>query len=199
MKGSMEKQKNKGGRPLIELTDEQVEKVTELAAYLNCEQIADYFDMGESTFYELKNRDSRVSGAYKKGKAYKIYDYAKKLENKAMGVDEHGDTGAIIFYLKTQAGWATESKNDNKLKIPLGNKSALEILNGGLTALEQGEINISEAQQIGNLALTKMNIEKDNPMLEDKELKITIEVKEHENLDKLSPEQIQRLKDKGSL
>jgi predicted RNA-binding protein Jag len=39
----------------------------------------------------------------------------------------------------------------------------------------------------------------DLPMLEDKELKITVEVKEHENLDKLSPEQIQRLKDKGRL
>lgn len=35
--------------------------------------------------------------------------------------------------------------------------------------------------------------------IKDNNLHITVEIKEHENLDKLTPEQIQRLKDKGSL
>ena len=40
---------------------------------------------------------------------------------------------------------------------------------------------------------------KDDDEIKDKELKITVEIKEHENLDKLTPEQIKQLKDKGSL
>jgi len=39
--------------------------------------------------------------------------------------------------------------------------------------------------KIANLAVTKMNIEKDNPALEDKEVKITVEIKENENIENL--------------
>jgi hypothetical protein len=112
MKASIKKQKNKRERHLIVLSDEQIAKIEELSAYLNCKQISDYFGFSEDTFYELKKRDIRVFRAYKKGKAHKIYDYAKKLENKAMGVDETGDTTSIIFYLKTQAGWSEKLQHE---------------------------------------------------------------------------------------
>jgi len=36
---------------------------------------------------------------------------------------------------------------------------AMEIVNSTLTALEQGKISVSEAQQLTGLALAKMNIE----------------------------------------
>jgi hypothetical protein len=110
MKASIKKQKNKRGRHLIVLSDEQIAKIEELSVHLNCKQISDYFGFSEDTFYELKKRDIRVFRAYKKGKAHKIYNYAKKLENKAMGVDETGDTTSIIFYLKTQAGWTEKQE-----------------------------------------------------------------------------------------
>ena len=42
MKASIKK-KNKRGRHLIVLNDEQIAKVEELSAYLNCKQISDYF------------------------------------------------------------------------------------------------------------------------------------------------------------
>jgi len=158
----MSKKKNKGGRPEIVFTDEQIAKVEELSAYLNCEQIADYFGISHVTFQEVRRRQEEVSFAYKKGKAHKIYNYAKKLENKAMGVEESGDTTAIIFFLKTQAGWASENKNEGNAKIPLGNRSGSEIFNGILTALEEGEISVSEAQQLTGLAIAKMNIESRN-------------------------------------
>jgi hypothetical protein len=108
----MTKQKNKGGRPLIVFTDKQIAKVKKLSAYLNCEQIADYFGISHITFQEIRHRQEEVSFAYKKGKAHKIYNYAKKLENKAMGVDETGDTTSIIFYLKTQAGWSEKQQHE---------------------------------------------------------------------------------------
>ena len=112
MKASVEKQKSKGGRPEIILIDEQITKVEELSTYLNCEQIGDYFGVSVATFHRIKQKDLRVLIAYKKGKAHKVYNYAKKLENKAMGIDEDGDTTAIIFYLKTQAGWSEKQQHE---------------------------------------------------------------------------------------
>ncbi len=112
MKASIKKQKNKGGRRAIVLSEEQIAKVEELSVHLNCKQISDYFGFSEDTFYELKKRDIRVFRAYKKGKAHKVYNYAKKLENKAMGIDETGDTTAIIFYLKTQGGWSEKQQHE---------------------------------------------------------------------------------------
>lgn len=46
------KEKNKGGRPLIVLTDEQRSELETLAAVLNVEQIADYFGISRRVFYD---------------------------------------------------------------------------------------------------------------------------------------------------
>jgi hypothetical protein len=54
------------------------------------------------------------------------------------------------------------NNNNNELQISFGNKSAMEIVNSTLTALEEGEISVSEAQQLTGLALAKMNIESRN-------------------------------------
>ena len=153
--------KNRGGRPEIVLTDEQIMKVAELSAYLNCEQIADYFGIDRDTFLAIRKRQPEVLRHYKKGKAHKIYKYAQKLEQKATGIDESGDTTAIIFYLKTQAGWSTENKNDNQsVCLTFSDKQTpSEILNIGFNALKEGKIDFAQMQQIGNLAITKMNIE----------------------------------------
>lgn len=152
-------EKNKGGRPKTSFNQKQIAKVEELSAYLNCEQIADYFGISHITFQEVRRRQEEVFFAYKKGRAQKIRDYVQKLENKAMGIDENGDTTAIIFYLKTQAGWSTEPKNDNKIKLKFpDNKTPSDIIDTALTSLEQGEITITEAQRIADLAVAKLNI-----------------------------------------
>lgn len=90
----------------VVLTDEQVKEVEELAKYLTTEQIADYFGIGRTTFYEILKRQPLVPEHYKKGKATKIYDMAKHLSDKATKRDTEGDTTALIFFLKTQAGWS---------------------------------------------------------------------------------------------
>lgn len=94
-------EKNKGGRPLIELTEEQKAEVETLAAVLSTEQIADYFGIGRTTWFAILDRDPEVSELYKKGKAKAVGFVAQNLIQKARG----GDLGAQIFYLKTQAGW----------------------------------------------------------------------------------------------
>ena len=149
--------KNKGGRPVIVLTDEQTVKVEELAAYLNCEQIADYLSISHVTFQEVRRRQEAVSFAYKRGKAKGIQEAAGLLWSKM----REGDTSSIIFYLKTQAGWSTEHKNDNE-RVSLTfseDQSPTEIFNIGFNALKEGKIDFTQVQQIGNLAITKMNIE----------------------------------------
>lgn len=100
---------DKGGRPIIELTDEQVIQVKALAQYLSKEQIADYLGVARSTFDAILERDERVFIHYKKGKASAIANVAKGLVQQAI----EGNMTAAIFYLKTQAGWKETQVVDN--------------------------------------------------------------------------------------
>ena len=112
--------KNKGGRPLVVLTDEQVSEVEELAGYLTTEQIADYFGICRETFRAVCQRQPKVFGQYKKGKVKKILKFVQKLEDKAMGVANSkaiiGDSACLIFYLKTQAGWSEKQLIEKKIQ-----------------------------------------------------------------------------------
>jgi len=156
----------------ITLTDDQILQVEALSAYLFIEQIADYFGFSEKTFHEIKKRQPEVLTAYKKGKAKAIGKVARKLTTL---IDE-GDVTAIIFYLKTQGGWSTESKSNNIIKISFGNRTATEIINNTLTALEEGKISVPEVQQLTGLALAKMNIE--SRTQEDKAVSKEMEIEE---------------------
>lgn len=92
---------NAEGRPPVELTDEQIKEVQTLAAVLNTTQIADYLGISHVTFKAVRDRDERVSFAYKNGKVKAIASIAGNL----IGSAKKGNTAAQIFYLKTQAGW----------------------------------------------------------------------------------------------
>jgi IS30 family transposase len=85
----------------FDLNDEQRVQVEALAAYLSQEQIADYFGIARSTWYQLLERDPEVAERYKRGKSQAIMTVAQGLLQKA----RDGDTTSAIFYLKTQAGW----------------------------------------------------------------------------------------------
>jgi Tfp pilus assembly pilus retraction ATPase PilT len=86
-------------RPRTKLTKQQVLEIETLAAVLSVEQMADYFGIGKTTFYELMKQQPGVSERYKKGKAKAISEVAEGLLTKA----REGDTASTIFYLKTQA------------------------------------------------------------------------------------------------
>jgi predicted DNA-binding protein (UPF0251 family) len=101
-------EENKGGRPLIELTAEQITEVGALASYLNQEQIADYLGISRRAFIDILNRDDEVFAQYKKGKSKAIASVAGNLIAQA----ENGNAAAAIFYLKTQAGWTEKQTID---------------------------------------------------------------------------------------
>lgn len=96
-------------RPMIVLSEEQVAQVEGLASVLNQEQMADYFGVARSTFQSILDRDERVSGLYKKGRAKAIRDVGQGLLQQALG----GNIGAAIFYLKTQAGWKETERHEH--------------------------------------------------------------------------------------
>lgn len=151
--------KKKTGRREIVLTDEQIAEIEILAKDLTIEQIADYFGISEKTFRNIRDRNVAVFTAYKKGKVTGIREVASKLR----ALIDQGDVTAIIFYLKTQAGWSTESKNNNKIKLKFpDNKTPTDILDTALSVLENGEITLNDAQRIADLAIAKFNITKIN-------------------------------------
>lgn len=102
--------KNKGGRPPVVLTDEQIKQVEQLAGVLNQQQLADFFGITDRTFLEIKDRQPEVSSAYKRGRATAINGVGQGLLQKALG----GDTASAIFYLKTQAGWRETKEEPEK-------------------------------------------------------------------------------------
>ena len=150
--------KNKGGRPATVLNKEQIAEVEELAAYLTVEQIADYFYIDADTFLAIRKRQPEVFRLYKKGKVGKILRYTKKLDAIAMGDDQNGDTTAIIFFLKTQAGWSTNEKKKPTLKV-LDSKDPIDIIDLAIDGWKNGDLSPQEAQQVGSLAMAKCNIE----------------------------------------
>ena len=99
-----------GGRPLIVFDETQIAQVEALAAVLSKKQLADYMNVGETTFREIEGRQPEVLDAYKRGKAKAISRMGQSLIMQA----EDGNTSAAIFYLKTQAGWReTEQEQGN--------------------------------------------------------------------------------------
>lgn len=96
------------GRPRKTLTGEQKAQVEALAAFLTQEQMADYFGMAQSTFREMLKRDSKISGAYARGRARAVGSVAKSLIQQA----HEGNVNAAKFYLETQAGWKSTQRHE---------------------------------------------------------------------------------------
>lgn len=91
------------------LSKEELTQLEALASVLTTEQIADYFGIGRTTFYQIMDRQDDVSVRYKRGRAKAIGSVSQGLLKKAMA----GDNAAAIFYLKTQAGWKEKTEIDH--------------------------------------------------------------------------------------
>ena len=146
----------------ITLDEAQIAQVEALSAYLPINRIADYFGFSETTFHEIKKRQPEVLVAYNRGVAKAcsyvgstLMGFIREKENTATKLN------ATMFYLRTKGGWGSENKNDNKPVCLTfsGEQTPAEILNIGFNALQEGKIDFTQMQQIGSLALTKMNIE----------------------------------------
>lgn len=100
--------KSKGGRPALMLDQRQLLQVEALGAFLTLEQVADYFEMSRPAFALVRERQPEVDSHYKKGRTKVIKNIANSLITQA----RKGNLTAIIFYLKTQAGWRETESNE---------------------------------------------------------------------------------------
>ena len=86
-----------------------IEEVRKVAPYLSTKHLVDYLGISEDTFTRKCKANSELMRAYKEAKAKTIASIGGSLVSKAMD----GDLGAMIFYLKTQAGWREKEKDEN--------------------------------------------------------------------------------------
>lgn len=94
------------GRPRIEITPEQMGMVEGLSAVLNAQQIADYFGMARSTFFERLADTPELEEKHRAGKAKAVATIGNRLIRKALD----GDTTAMIFIMKCKGEWRETSK-----------------------------------------------------------------------------------------
>jgi len=152
------------GKPKRDITPEESAQVESLAAHGHTQrEIAYFLKISPTSFKRKLKEDSLLMASWRrgrfKGKEYVLSRLWRFIKNDELSTI---NLSAIQFYLRN-TGFGTESNNDNnELQISFGNKSAMEIVNSTLTALEEGEISVSEAQQLTGLAIAKMNIESRN-------------------------------------
>ena len=63
---------DKGGRPAVVLSDEQVTELKALSSVLTKEQLADYFGVSHVTLIAIEKRQPEVGIAYKQGRSPKL-------------------------------------------------------------------------------------------------------------------------------
>jgi hypothetical protein len=103
------------GRKPKTLTPDQIKEVETIAALLSQDQMADYFGITRPTLVAMMERDHEIALRYKKGKARAIGMVAKGLLQEA----RNGNLTAMMFYLKTQAGWREKDREEDHITEPI--------------------------------------------------------------------------------
>lgn len=148
-------------KPKRDITPEESAQVESLAAHGHTQrEIAYFLKIPYRTFQRKLKEDSLLMTSWRrgrfKGKEYVLSRLMRFIKNDELNAV---NLNAIQFYLRN-TGFGLENNDDNnELQVSFGNKSALEIMDSTLTALEEREIGVSKAQQLTSLALAKLNIE----------------------------------------
>ena len=110
-------------KPGLDITEEIIKEVEIMAGNgLTQQQIYRYYGIGHNYWNKLKKENKELRRAFHKGKSKTILAVSGRLMDKIMC----NDLRAIIFYLKTQAGWREKTtinvkgnvkSNDQVLKI----------------------------------------------------------------------------------
>lgn len=101
-------------------------QVEALASVLTLEQMSDYFGIARNTFRAVCERQPEVLEHYKKGKARAIGNVAKNL----LTIANEGNLTAIIFYLKTQAGWREQAEEIEEKTAPKPTQIVINVQDG---------------------------------------------------------------------
>jgi phage-related putative DNA binding protein len=110
----------------IVFNEKQMAQVEALASVLTLEQMSDYFGIARNTFRAVCERQPEVLEHYKKGKARAIGNVAKNL----LTIANEGNLTAIIFYLKTQAGWREQAEEIEEKTAPKPTQIVINVQDG---------------------------------------------------------------------
>lgn len=110
----------------IVFDEKQMAQVEALASVLTLEQMSDYFGIARNTFRAVCERQLEVLEHYKKGKARAIGNVAKNL----LTIANEGNLTAIIFYLKTQAGWREQAEEIEEKTAPKPTQIVINVQDG---------------------------------------------------------------------
>ena len=121
-------------KPKIHIDLKQVESLA--ANGLTQEQIAAALGISESTLHKRKKENTEFTAAIKRGKAKGIALVTNKLMESIKG----GNMTAMIFFLKTQAGWKETNVQEHtgangKPLIPSAKEMTTDELKAELEAL----------------------------------------------------------------
>ena len=89
----------------VVFSPKDINKVESLAAGMSVEQVAHYFGIGKTTFYEVAKSQPELLERYKQGKAKRIAQYVSLVHEETL----EGNIDLLKLYLRTQAGW-TENR-----------------------------------------------------------------------------------------
>ena len=81
----------------VVFSPEDISQVESLAAGMSVEQVANYFGIGKTTFYEVSKRQPELLERYKQGKAKRIAQYVSLVHDKIL----EGNVDLLKLYLRT--------------------------------------------------------------------------------------------------
>src|SRR5574343_48829 len=126
-------------KPKRDITPEESAQVESLAAHGHTQrEIAYFLKIPYRTFQRKLKEDSLLMTSWRrgrfKGKEYVLSRLMRFIKNDELNAV---NLNAIQFYLRN-TGFGLENNDDNnELQVSFGNKSALEIMDSTLTALEE--------------------------------------------------------------
>jgi transposase len=98
----------------IVLSEQDLNTIQNLAASMSVEQIAGYFGISKTTYYEVARRQPELLVRYQQGKSRRIAEYSNIVHEHII----NGDKDLLKFYLRTQAGWSEKVNNMSNQELP---------------------------------------------------------------------------------
>ncbi|MEN9018071.1 MAG: hypothetical protein ABF331_06160 [Hellea sp.] len=98
----------------VVFSHQDLDTVQQLSASMSVEQIAGYFGISKTTYYEVARRQPELLERYKLGKSRRIAEYSELAHQYIL----NGDKDMLKFYLRTQAGWSEKKEEKSAVELP---------------------------------------------------------------------------------
>ena len=98
----------------VVFSSQDLNVVQQLSASMSVEQIAGYFGISKTTYYEVAKRQPELLERYQQGKSRRIAEYSQIVHEHIV----NGDKDLLKFFLRTQAGWVDRKNEQTSTELP---------------------------------------------------------------------------------